>query len=179
MIIERPYKNEPTTSVKFFVSTEVERTPAYGLKTLFVVGIQNRITVLNLIKEHEVKHVFLGANQSFFPHNADDIEQWKIFLGSVLESDVMVTLDFDINFISEVCGFGFTSHFNFIPLISIKIPHVDKLNYNACIKIDDIGFESTNFGVWVHRVQDLIDGKSYTPCSKYKNDKIIKGEVDE
>ena len=137
MIIERPYKNEPTTSVKFFVSTEVERTPAYGLKTLFVVGIQNRITVLNLIKEHEVKHVFLGANQSFFPHNADDIEQWKIFLGSVLESDVMVTLDFDINFISEVCGFGFTSHFNFIPLISIKIPHVDKLNYNACIKIDD------------------------------------------
>ena len=91
----------------------------------------------------------------------------------------MVTLDFDIIFIAEVYGFGFTSHFNFIPLISIKIPHVDKLSYNACIKIDDVGFESTNFGVWVHRIQDLMDSRSYTPWSEYKNDKVIKGEVNE
>ena len=179
MIIDRPYQDKPTTGVKYFVSTEVEKTPAYGLKTLFVVGLQNRATVLNLIKEHEVEHVFLGANQSFFPHNADDLSEWEIFLGTVLESGVMVTLDFDVIFIAEVYGFGFTSHFNFIPLISIKIPHVDKLNYNACIKIDDVGFESTNFGVWVHRVQDLMDSRSYTPWSEYKNDKVIKGEVNE
>jgi hypothetical protein len=179
MIIERPYKDEPTTGVKFFVSTEVEKTPAYGLKTLFVVGLQDQSTVLNLIKEHEVEHVFLGANQSFFPDNVDDLSEWEIFLGSVLKSGVMVTLDFDIVFIAEVYGFNFINHFNFIPLISIKIPYVDKLNYNACIKIDDVGFESTNFGVWVHHVQDLMDSKTYTPWSEYKNDKIIKGEVDE
>ena len=35
----------------------------------------------------------------------------------------------------------------------------------------------TNFGVWVHRVQDLMDSRSYTPWSEYKNDKVIKGEV--
>lgn len=179
MIVERPYKNELTTDVKYFVSTEVEKTPAYGLKTLFVVGLQDPLTVLNLIKEHEVEHVFLGANQSFFPDNADDFSEWEIFLGSVLKSGVMVTLDFDIVFIAEVYGFNCINHFNFIPLISIKIPYVDRLNYNACIKIDDVGFESTNFGVWVHRIQDLMDSKTYTPWSEYKNDKIIKGEVDE
>ena len=35
----------------------------------------------------------------------------------------------------------------------------------------------TNFGVWVHRIQDLMDSRSYTPWSEYKNDKVIKGEV--
>ena len=54
--------------------------------------------------------------------------------------------------------FLFTSHFNFIPLISIKIPHVDKLNYNACIKLDDVGFESTNFGVWLLGYPNTIAG---------------------
>jgi hypothetical protein len=50
------------------------------------------------------------------------------------------------------------------------------LNYNTCVKIDDIGFNDTNPGVWVQQVKDLLDSNKFTPWIKYKNDKIIQGD---
>ena len=50
------------------------------------------------------------------------------------------------------------------------------LNYNACVKIDDIGFNDTNPGVWVQQVRDLLDSNKFTPWTKYNNDKIIQGD---
>jgi hypothetical protein len=38
--MNRQYNNITTNTAKFFVGNEVEHTPAYSLKTLFVVGAQ-------------------------------------------------------------------------------------------------------------------------------------------
>ena len=59
-------------------------------------------------------------------------------------------------------------------MISVKMPYVNQLNYNACIKIDDIGFNETNPGVWTHPVQDLQNRKVFTDWTKYTKDEIIE-----
>ena len=37
--MNRDYENGTQTDVKMFIGNEVEKTPAYGLKTLFVTGV--------------------------------------------------------------------------------------------------------------------------------------------
>ena len=72
---------------------------------------------------------------------------------------------------------GYNEYSNFISQISVKMPHIDQLNYNACIKIDDTDFKATNPGVWVHRVHDLKNTDRFTDWREYTKDKPIK-EVD-
>jgi len=53
------------------------------------------------------------------------------------------------------------------------MPYIDLLGYNACVKIDDKDFDSTNPGVWVHKVHDLKTRDTFTDWSKYTTDEII------
>ena len=46
--MERKYKDGTKKDITFFIGTEIEKTPAYGLKTLFVVGLQS----IENVKEH-------------------------------------------------------------------------------------------------------------------------------
>ena len=39
--MKRNYDNGVNENVNFFIGTEVEHTPQFGKKTLFVVGLQN------------------------------------------------------------------------------------------------------------------------------------------
>ena len=61
---------------KFFFGTEVEHTPAHGMDTLFVIGvqsikdIQSKLSVAN----EQIKHIFFGANHSFDPQSRYDHE---------------------------------------------------------------------------------------------------------
>ena len=50
-------------SVNFFTGVEVEHTPAHGLKTLFVVGVQSFEQITEHL--HGCEHIYFGANMSF------------------------------------------------------------------------------------------------------------------
>ena len=43
--MKRDYENGEHDDVVFFTGIEVERTPAYGKKTLFVTGIQDTLVI--------------------------------------------------------------------------------------------------------------------------------------
>ena len=50
---------------KFFIGTEVEHTPAYGMYTLFVTGVQPVKDIEEqLLAYNQVEHIFFGANHS-------------------------------------------------------------------------------------------------------------------
>ena len=68
---------------------------------------------------------------------------------------------------------GYNEHKKFISMISVKMPHINQLNYNACVKIDDSDFEASNPGVWVHHARDLQPQDKFTSWEKYKNDSPI------
>jgi hypothetical protein len=55
-------------NVDFFTGTEVERTPAFGKRTLFVVGVQSVDHIA--AKMAGCEHIFFGANHSFNPQSS-------------------------------------------------------------------------------------------------------------
>jgi hypothetical protein len=92
----------------------------------------------------------------------------------LLHSGFWVTLDYDVRFHEYVLENGWNEHDRFISMISVKLPQVHQLNYNACIKIDDKDFKATNPGVWVSYVQEHLDRKKFTDWEKYTKDLPIK-----
>jgi|TARA_B100000035_G_scaffold171485_1_gene146301 hypothetical protein len=165
--MQRDYDNGINEDVNFFVGTEVEHTPMFGKKTLFVVGTQNYEDIITYAT-NGIKHIYIGANMSFKPDEAYDA---MIF--PLLKEGYWVTLDFDIKDVEWVLESGYTEYNRFIPMISAKLPYISQLGYNACLKLDDKDFDATNPGVWVHRMHDLKEKAVFTDWSKYTTDEII------
>lgn len=161
-------------NVTFFTGTEVEHTPAYGKKTLFVVGVQHPTDIAANLPGCE--HIYFGANMSFPKLNVNDAEEWHAWEGMVkyfLERDYLCTLDVDVSCVEGLLESGLTEYHNFIPMISVKLPYVQHLGYNATIKLDDTNFKGTNPGVWCHSLHNLLDRKVYTDWSQYTKDETL------
>lgn len=180
--MQRDYDTGEASDITFFVGTEVEHTPAFGQKTLFVVGIQDPNEILGILNDHRalldvtqhITHVYFGANQSFQIDKSEDWFKWESMIIPLLKADILCTLDLDVKYVGEMHDSGFCEYNNFIPQISVKIPYISLLNYNACVKIDDTDFKKSNPGIWVHQVHDLMSRDKFNDWSVYSKDKIIK-----
>jgi hypothetical protein len=163
--------------VDFFIGREVEHSPAFGHKTLFVVGVQDASVILNLVKNNNCTHVYFGANQSFPNPEVNDGDTWREWEGMItecLQRGLLCTLDLDVKSAEGLAEGCLIEYNNFIPMISVKLPYLQLLGYNATIKLDDKDFAATNPGVWCHQLHDLKDRKVFTDWSKYTQDEVIK-----
>ena len=166
--MKREYEHGTETSVDYFTGTEVEHSPAFGKRTLFVVGCKPRDEVEWWYNDRGCEHIYLGANMSFSTDQA-----WDDLVIPLLEKGYLVTLDFPIADIEWVLECGYTEYNNFIPMVSAKLPYIQQLGYNACLKLDDKDFNASNPGVWVHSVHDLMDRSCFTSWDKYKQDQPV------
>ena len=158
----------------FFTGTEVEHTPAFGKKTLFVVGVQTTDDIAAHIQGCE--HIYFGANQSFpniDTNNADAWWAWEDMITTFLKKDYLCTLDIDVGCVEGLLESGLCERHNFIPMISVKLPYIHQLGYNAVLKLDDRDFAATNLGVWCHSIHDLQNRDHFTDWSKYTKDQIL------
>jgi len=169
--MKRDYESGVADNVTFFVGTEIEHTPAYGKKTLFVTGIQpvEHIAV-NL---QGCEHIFFGANHSFNPQTYEEHKAWEDMIFFFLDKEYLCSLDIPINQVEEFHEGGYCEYNNFIPQIRVPIPYVKLWNYNTMIKIDDKDFKATNPGVWSHSLHKLMDRDNFTSWDQYKGDTII------
>lgn len=168
-------KRDGHHNVSLFVGTEVEHTPAYQLKTLFVIDIQPIELINAAYVAHKCEHIYFGANHSFEPNGTSNyFVLWSEMITHFLKQDRLCTLDFDVSDVENVLECGFTEYRNFIPMISVKLPYIQQLGYNAIIKLDDKDFDATNPGVWCHSVHKLQNRRVFTDWSKYTKDEIIK-----
>lgn len=167
---------------RFFLGTEVEHTPALGMKTLFVVGVQPVQDIESVLKDsfanivEPVQHIYFGANQSFPNPDTNDFDTWRSWEFMVLyflNRGYWCTLDIDIASTEGLAESGLCEHNTFIPMISAKLPYIKLLNYNATLKIDDVDFAATNPGVWCHPIHELQNRKVFTDWSKYKQDQTL------
>ena len=176
--MNRDYDDGVKDDVVYFTGYEVEHTPVHGEHTLFVVGPQDPAEVIAKAKKEAVEHVYLGANQSF---NIDGgtSRQWDGLVEELCQAGFWVTLDYDIRYHEYVLDAGYNEQNKFISMISVKMPYIDQLNYNACVKIDDKDFKASNAGVWVHYARDLQPRNKFTSWEKYENDSPISIDNDE
>ena len=170
--MKRDYTNGQADNIIFFTGVEIEHTPAYGLKTLFVNGVQPVEDIaLNL---QGCEHIFFGANHSFNPQSYEEHKAWENMILFFLEKEYLCSLDIPINQVEQFHESGYCEYNNFIPQIRVPIPYVKLWNYNTMLKIDDKDFKATNPGVWSHSLHTLMDRSKFTDWSQYKNDEIVK-----
>jgi hypothetical protein len=160
--------------VKFFTGTEVEHTPAFGMPTLFVVGVQQEEWIgYNL---NGRRHIYFGANQSFPKIDTNDHvkwSKWENMIKPFLDRDYLCTLDIDVNCVEGLLESSLVEYHNFIPMISVKLPYIRQLGYNATLKLDDRDFAATNPGVWCHSIHELQNRDHFTDWSKYIKDQVL------
>jgi hypothetical protein len=164
-------------NISIFVGTEVEYSPAYNQKTLFVVGIQPYELILAATIAHKCSHIYFGANQSFpkLDTNSANWTAWENMIHPFLTEGYWCTLDLDISCVEGLLETGLTERNTFIPMISVKLPYLQQLGYNATIKLDDKDFAATNPGVWCHSLHSLTQRQGiFTDWSQYTKDEIIK-----
>jgi hypothetical protein len=168
-------------NVDFFVGTEVERTPAFGKRTLFVVGWQPVLEIVRLLAENNsytdkskhIEHIFFGANHSFHPSNRLEWQRWESMIEPFLGDGYLCSLDIPVTHVEEFNDGPLCDYRNFIPQIRVSIPYTKLWNYNTMLKIDDKDFDATNPGVWCHSLHGLMSRRTFTSWDDYREDSAI------
>jgi hypothetical protein len=158
--------------VNFFTGTEVERTPAFGRRTLFVVGVQPVDAIAAKLADVE-QHIFFGANHSFNPQTPAEWRTWEEMITHFLARGYLCTLDIPISAVEEFNDGGLCEYRNFIPQIRVSVPYTKLWNYNTMLKIDDKDFDATNPGVWCHSLHSLMSRETFTSWDDYKEDQPL------
>jgi hypothetical protein len=165
---------EERQAVIYFTGFEVEHTVMFGQKTLFVVGIQPVQEVIARANDNDCQHIYLGTSQCFKPTSAEDWKAWDALITPLLDAGLWVTLDFGVEYASELHEEGWCEFNRFIPMISVKLPYIKLYNYNTTLKIDDTTWGHSNPGVWSHHLPTLMNKETFTGWDKYTKDTEIK-----
>jgi len=176
-------KRDGHDGTEFFVGTEIEKTPMYNMPTLFVVGvhdvntIQWKLDTANDRRRDKIQHIYFGANMSFPNPPVNDAEtwkQWEDMIQHFLDLGYWCTLDIDSSAVEGLAEGVLVEYSNFVPMISVKLPYLRLLGYNATLKLDDKDFDATNAGVWCHTVHSLTDRDHFTSWREYTKDEVLK-----
>jgi hypothetical protein len=180
----RDFKNhlEPM-DVEFYVGKQQGNSIVNGFNTLYVVGepdienISRRLTQYS--GEDEIIHIFFGASHSFKVSTFEEMVDWVSTIQHFLTLDYWCTLDMDVSLVNFIHETDLSSWNRFIPTLSVKIPYIRDLGYNAIVKIDDSEYQYSNNGVWNHRIHDLMSPESFTPWDAYNGDVIVTENMDD
>lgn len=160
--------------VTYFIGPEVEHTPAYSKRTLFVVGKPKLDQIERMAREYKTPHIFMGANHSFSSASQDPY--WDHVITALLDRGFWVTLDYQAHEHATVLGMlnrGIWQCRTFVPLLGVRIPKVQTSNPNLTVKIDDIDFAATNPGVWCLHHNQLTDSNRFTDWQDYGTDEVL------
>jgi hypothetical protein len=178
--MKRDYKSGISNEVDFFIGKEIEKTPAYGKITLFVVGLQPISEIETLLAKEDIEHIFFGANHSYNPLLEEEDLEWQQMISYFLKKEFLCSLDIHINQAdSFINNTTLCEYMNFIPQLRVPISYINHWNYNTMVKIDDRDFKFSNPGIWTHRLHGLMSYPNFTSWDQYKNDIIVKSNRDE
>lgn len=173
-------KRDGHENTVFFVGPEVEHTPAYSRKTLFVVGKQKLNLIVDLAREHKVTHIFMGANHSFDVDPTDGTLYWDQTITALLDRGFWVSLDYPAHqhqHVLKMLSAGVWQSRMFVPLLSVRVPNIQTSSPNLTVKIDDIDFKATNPGVWCLHYHEVTDSNRFTDWIEYGSDVVITEDV--
>ncbi len=163
-------------NVRFFIGPEVEHTPAFNKRTLFVVGKQPVDDIVKFAREQKTTHIFMGANHSFA---VDNDSYWDATITHLLDRGFWVSLDYEAHLHGDVLKMlskGIWQSRIFVPMLSIRIPHLQTSSQNLTLKFDDVDFKATNAGVWCLNHHEVTDSNRFTDWQDYGSDEVLAAE---
>jgi len=159
--MKRPYKDGEHADVVYYVGVNVERTLAYGQRTLFL----NEMRPFQMVID-----IYIGANSTFKPKTSEQWSEYDVLVEGLTTAGFMVTMEHNLTQSSWFLESCFADNNMVIPVLAVEIPFISQYGNNSCLKITDKGFGETNPGVWVHSYNDITKTDAFTHWSKYKDD---------
>ena len=165
--MKREYSTGIAEVKKFFTGNEVEHTPNFGKKTIFVP-----LDASEPIKSLEwCDHVYLWANHTY--------DRWRIvqYLDAIEELrerekvDIRVTVEVPCTEANDIINYRYREYVTYV--VSVRIPYVEERKDNIYIKIDDVDFKASNSGVWVVPVKELMRDEVKTSWEAYSSDALL------
>ena len=132
--MKRDYSNSENKKAVFFTGVEVEKTPAFGLKTLFVVGVQPCVDIQNWYESENCEHIFFGANHSFHADNHLEWNKWENMIRAFLEADKLCSLDIPLENSETFHESVLVEYDNFIPQIRVPLPYIKMWNFSRFVR---------------------------------------------
>jgi hypothetical protein len=157
-----------TINQPFSICLSRDKTPAEGLLTLFITGLQSAESITDAVCNTNVSHLHFGKSHSFNPKSRIDWHSWENTIIGFLKLGYMCSLDIHHTEIAEFNEGGLNEYDNFIPIIHVELPYIRLWNYNTVVKITDSFAGTSNPGVWSHSLHDLKDRNNFTPSIKIK-----------
>jgi hypothetical protein len=96
----------------------------------------------------------------------------------------MCTLDLDVGVVEDLLDGPLVEYNNFIPMLSVKLPYIKQLGYNATLKLDDMTLEQPIpvFGAityTTYRIDQFSQTGPNTPRTKhYEMDQTAITQLD-
>lgn len=160
----------------YFIGPEVEHTPAFSKRTLFVVGKQKLDQIERIAREYKTPHIFMGANHSFDVDPTDGTLYWDNTITALLDRGFWVTLDYPAHQhdkVQLILNKGIWQSRQFVPLLSVRISNIQTSSPNLTIKLDDVDFKASNAGVWCWNHQAITDANRFTDWQDYETDYVL------
>lgn len=164
---------EDKKDVVYYVGENVERTIAYGHRTLFLNEYRPPQMCIDIAKDRDCTHIYIGANGTFKPKNHDEWGEYDALIEEVTAAGFFVTVEHNLTQSAYFLDACYADNNMVIPVISVEIPYISQYGNNSCIKITDKGFGETNPGVWVHSYNDITKTDAFTHWNAYKKDKAV------
>lgn len=168
--MKRPYKDGVHDDVVYYVGVNVERTLAYGQKTLFLNEMRPFQIVIDIANDRECTHIYIGAGSTFKPTTTEQWTEYDVLVEGLTAAGFLVTMEHNLTQSAEFLECCFADNNMIIPVLSVEIPYISQYGNNSCLKISDKSFGETNAGVWVHSYNDMTKTDAFTHWSKYKDD---------
>lgn len=153
--------------VVYAVGPEIEHTPVFSSKTLFVNGIRSVSQMLEFAEKDHCKHICLGAFDSFQKN-----KKWNEIISQLLNAELHVSLHYPADaddFLLEALTADVWGHPYFIPVIVISMSGVADRSKNLMLKVGDGYQPESNPGVWTIPMREVLDSNRFTPWGDFNN----------
>ena len=171
--MKRKFENRDNKDVVYYVGVNVEKTLAYGQTTLFLQEMRPAKLVIDIARDRECTHIYIGANGTFKPKDNSEWSEYDALVDSLTDAGFLVTMEHNLTQSAWFLESCFADNNMVIPVITVEIPYISQYGNNSCIKITDKSFGETNPGVWVHSYNDITKTDAFTHWSQYNEDKPI------
>jgi len=169
--MDRDYKTGKSDDVGVFSGLEIEHTPAYGKRTLFLA--RNDLVldqILDLAKQSQAEAVYFGANRTFMPHIVTQLTQMM----KLLDKGYWVTIDYPHAIHEEVKKNSVRMDTREVHTVLFSYIPNSEGDDNLCIKVDDTDFNATNPGVWTMSMDHFKQTAGFTSWDEYKKDEPLE-----
>ena len=162
----------------YIIGPEVERTAAYGKKTLIVNQFKDIDTIQAIAEQFKCRHIYLEVTYALnhSRNQAQVLKRYRQLAQHFLKQDYTVTVDIPNELASRYADL--TKDKNFVMNVAIQIPDMHKLGDRVSMKFVGGADWNKSGGVYVADFDAIRTKKNFTSWSKYDKDVKVLENMD-